>query len=515
MAETQFDYVIVGGGTAGCLLAARLSEDPSRTVALIEFGGNDDNPAIYDRDMNAMFSLWAPNGAENYGYRTPPQAGLDGRQIDVARGKVIGGCSAVNAMIHVRGNRRDYDAWGRSNPGWSNADVVPYFMKSETYHGTPSAVRGSGGELSIIDYYEPAPVVHAFVQAAAEIGGVQAGVDLNGEIQEAGSGFYQSTRTAGDRVRVTAASAFIHPNGERANLTVMLRTRVARVIVEQGRAVGVACEGPDGASMIGASREVILTAGTYETTKLMMLSGLGPAAHLGEHGIPVLVDLPGVGENLQDHMLLGVAYECPEPQPAPEMLAEAGIFMHTDSGRDIPDLQYFFGPVQFVPQEYMTANPGFTFAPILAKPLSRGTIRLASTNPADNAVVDPHYLEREEDVAVFEFGIRYARKLVQHPAFDRFRGRELAPGAEVTDAAGIRAYIRKAAGTVWHPVGTCKMGPADDPMAVVDHELKVRGVAGLRIADGSIMPELTNANPNATIYMIAEKAADMIRSANA
>jgi choline dehydrogenase len=515
MAEMRFDYVVVGGGTAGCLLAARLSEDPNRRVVLVEFGGADDNPAIYDRDMNAMFSLWNPVGAENYGYQTPPQPGLDGRAIDVARGKVIGGSSAVNAMIHIRGNRLDYDAWARTNPGWSYADVLPYFMKSETHNGQASPVRGTSGELSIIDYVDPAPVVTAFVEAAAAIGGGTAGIDLNGEDQQAGAGYYQSTRTAGDRVRVTAASAFIHPNRDRANLEVLLRHRVTRVVIENGRAVGVMATGPDGEVFIAASREVVLTAGTYETTKLMMLSGLGPAAHLAEHGIPVVADMPGVGENLQDHMLLGVAYECNEPQPAPEMLAEAGVILHTDSGREIPDLQYFFGPVQFIPQEYMTANPGFTFAPILAKPLSRGTIRLASANPDDNAVVDPHYLEREEDVAVFEFGIRYARRLVQHPAFDRFRGKELAPGADVTDPAGIRAYIRKAAGTVWHPVGTCKMGPASDPLAVVDHELKVHGIAGLRVADASIMPELVNANPNATVYMIAEKAADMIRAAHA
>jgi choline dehydrogenase len=243
----------------------------------------------------------------------------------------------------------------------------------------------------------------------------------------------------------------------------------------------------------------------------MLLSGLGPADELASQGISVVQDLPGVGRNLQDHMLLGVGYESLLPLDPPELLAEAGLFTWTRTGpnQSSPDLQYFFGPVQFVPPEYMTSGPGFTFAPILAQPLSRGTVTLASADPTALACIDPQYLSREEDLAVLEYGIRYARELVQTSAFAKLRGRELAPGQEVTSKDGIREYIRKAAGTVWHPAGTCRMGTDRD--AVVDDQLKVHGVEGLRIVDASVMPKLVNGNPNAAILMIAEKAADLIR----
>ncbi len=512
MSENVVDYVVVGAGTAGCIMAARLSVDPNIRVALLELGGNDSNPAIYDKNLNSMYSLWDPRAAENWGYSTMPQSTLGGRSVDIARGKVLGGCSAVNAMIYIRGNRRDFNAWSQfGNRGWSYEETLPYFKKSETYHGPVSPYHGESGPISVIEYLKPSEAGHAFVEAAATLGAGQKYNDFNGAIQEAGAGFYQSTRTV-DGVRVTAMSAFVRPVLGRNNLQILTQVRATRLILEKGRVCGVEYSGRDGLKTIRAEREVALCGGTFETPKLLMLSGLGPAEQLSSHGIGVVQNLPGVGRNLQDHLLLGVAYESLIPLDPPELLAEAGLFTWTPGGiaaKGSPDLQYFFGPVQFVAQEYRTNGPGFTFAPILSQPFSRGTVTLASGDPAALARVDPQYLSREEDFAALEYGIRYARELAHTNAFNKLRGRELAPGEAVTGSSELRDYIRKVCGTVWHPVGTCRMGMGAD--AVVDDELRVHGVDGLRIADASVIPKLVNGNPNAAIMMIAEKAADLIR----
>lgn len=515
MADQTVDYVVIGAGTAGCIVAARLAVDLHVKVALLDVGGLDDNPAIYAAGLEPMFSLWAPDGAENWGYRTTPQPGLGGREVDVARGKVLGGSSAVNAMIYIRGNRRDFDGWAAlGNPGWAYDDVLPYFKKSETFHGPYSPYHGDNGPLSIIEMQEPSSVSHAFVEAAALLGAERKYNDFNGAVQEAGAGFYQSTRSTA-AVRVTAGSAFVRPILGQSNFQLLTHARAMKIGIVGGRARSVTYAGPDGVSTVHAEREIVLCAGAYETPKLMMLSGLGPAAHLAEFGIPVTCDLPGVGADLQDHMLLGVGYASLKPLGPAEMLAEAGLFRWSGVGsrEASPDLQYFFGPVQFVPDKYRTDEPGFTFAPILAQPLSRGTITLASADPTVNARLDPQYLSRDEDVAVFLAGIRYARELVQTSAFKEFAGRELAPGAHVASDDEIVRYIREAAGTVWHPACTCRMGT--DASAVVDPELRVRGVEGLRIADASVLPKLVNGNPNAAIMMVAEKAADLIRSGGA
>ena len=512
MFDKSVDYVIVGAGTAGCILAARLSVDPHITVALLELGNMDSNPAIYDKSMSAMFSLWNPKGAENWGYATEPQTGLNGRVIDIARGKVLGGCSSINAMIYIRGNRSDFDAWGElGNHGWTYEEVLPYFKKSETYHGPMSPYHGDNGPISVIDYPKPSEASSAFVEAAAALGAAQRGNDFNGATQEAGAGFYQSTRTI-DGVRVSAASAFVRPILRRKNFQQLLQVRATRLIFEKGRVRGVEYGGPNGLQTIRAEREVVLCCGTFETPKLMMLSGLGPTKQLAAYDIPVVQNLPGVGGNLQDHLLLGVGFESLIPLDPPELLAEAGLFLWTKTGPDqrSPNLQYFFGPVQFLAPEYMTSGPGFTFAPILTQPQSRGTVTLASRDPMVLAHVDPQYLSRQEDLAVLEYGIRYARELAHMSVFNQLRGRELAPGEAVTSTAALHDYIRKVAGTVWHPVGTCKMGT--DREAVVDDQLRVYGVEGLRIVDASVMPKVVNGNPNAAIMMIAEKAADLIRN---
>ncbi len=513
--DSTVDYIVVGAGTAGCVLAHRLSSDPHVRVCLLEIGGMDSNPAIYDRGLNPMFSLWTQQSAENWGYTTVSQSNLFGRSVDIARGKVLGGSSAVNAMLYIRGNRRDFDAWGQTaNAEWAYEKVLPYFKKSEKYHGPMSPYHGDNGPLSVIDYQHPSEVSHAFVDAAAKLGATQKYNDFNGACQEAGAGFYQSTRTI-DGVRDSAASAFVRPILARKNFQLLSQVRATRLLCEQGRVRGIEYVGTDGLRTMQTERDVILCCGAFETPKLMMLSGLGPAAQLGMHGISVVQDLPGVGRNLQDHLLLGVGYESLVPLEPPALLAEAGLFTWTEPGatQTSPNLQYFFGPVQFIAAEFMTSGPGFTFAPILSQPVSRGTVTLASSNPAERAIIDPQYLSREEDIAVLEYGIRYARELAHTSAFDGLRGRELAPGADVTSSTELRNYIRKSAGTVWHPAGSCKMGT--DQESVVDARLKVYGVEGLRIADASVMPRVVNGNPNAAVMMIAEKAADLIRNVSA
>lgn len=511
------DYIVIGAGTAGCILANRLSVDVNTSVTLLEFGGMDTNPDIYDRDIEAMYRLWDPNCDENWGYETVPQPGLNGRVIDIARGKVLGGCSAVNAMMHVRGHPRDFDAWAAlGNKGWSYEEVLPYFLKLETYHGPKSPYHGDNGPMPLIDIRNPNPILDALMQAHVALGAECGYNDFNGAKQEAGAGLYQTSRTP-QAVRATEGSAYITPILGRENLKVKTHVRVTRIVIENGCAVGVEYDGPDGPCILRAEREVIVACGAFETPKLLMLSGLGPADSLQDHGIDVLVDLPGVGQNLHDHLLLGTAFESIVDLAPPELAAEAGLFTWTPEGdrSRAPNLQYFFGPVlqpsllELAP-EGMSPTRGFTFTAILNKPLSRGALTLRSANPADLAMVDPQYLTREEDLAVLEHGVRYARELAKTSAFDRYRGVEIAPGAQVTSSEDLRAFIRSYCGTVWHPVGTCKMG--SDDLAVVDDALNVHGIEGLRVVDASIMPEIVNANPNAAVMMIAEKAADLIRS---
>jgi choline dehydrogenase len=497
------DYVIVGGGTAGCVLAARLSEDPDASVVLLELGATDHG--IAERG-----ALQAPTAAQDFGYTTVAQPGLNGRAVPIARGRLLGGSSAINALLHVRGNRRDFDAWrALGNRGWGYEDLLPYFKRSETYYGPPSVLRGRHGPVSVIDCREPSPVSYAFVAAAAaRTGGLEYN-DFNGECQEAGPGFYQSTRTP-DGERVTAASAFITPISTRPNLRVMTGARATRVLIERSRAVGVQYLSEGRAESIRAAREVVLCCGAFETPKLMLLSGLGGAEPLRRLGIDVVVDLPGVGDNLQDHLMLGVGFASRLPLDAPELLAEAGLFCWTDGGprSSSPDLQFFFGPLQFVAEPYRTDEPGFTFAPIVVQPRSRGRVSLASTEPSALARVDPRYLSAPEDLAVLCRGVAFARELAHSKPFDAFRGRELAPGPHVIEPAALEDYARSVATTVWHPAGTCKMGA--DRLAVVDQELRVHGVEQLRIADASVMPSLVCGNPNAAVMMIAERAAALI-----
>jgi choline dehydrogenase len=508
-AEEAFDYVVIGAGASGCVIANRLIENLDCRVLLLEAGGPDDREEIHKTDIPSMTSMWGPDDA-NWGYETVPQPRLNGRTIPIAQGRVLGGSTAINAMMYIRGNRRDFDHWSHlGNEGWSYADVLPYFKKSEDWEGGESTYRGGSGPMRVIRYQNPSPVSHAFVAAAKELGYNGDDWDCNGAVQENGAFFYQSTRTDDNR-RASTAVAFLDPIKDHANLTIKTGSMVSKIVVENGRATAVEYIKNGRVQQVQVDAEVVVSAGSFASPKILMLSGLGPSAHLAEHGIETVADLPGVGQNLEDHMLFGVGYESLKPLDMPNLLSEAGLFTYTreNMGEASPDLQFFFGPVQYVDPEYQIDGPGFTFAPILAQPLSQGTVTLKSSDPADLAVVDPNYLACETDVDVLVHGIKLARELVNARAFDELRGRELAPGVDVTDKGGLVDYVKKSASTVWHPIGTCRMGR--DARAVVDPQLRVYGVEGLRVADASVMPKITSGNTNAATIMIGEKAADMI-----
>jgi choline dehydrogenase len=510
--ELEFDYIIVGAGAAGCVIAHRLIKNLGCRVLLLEAGNQDHNPAIHNTDIQSMTSLWGSDA--DWGYSTEPEPGLGDRQISIAQGKVLGGGTSINAMMYVRGNRRDYDRWKYlGNQGWSYHDMLPYFKKSENYAGGVSSYRGVGGPLHVADYANPAPVSQAFVSAAMELGYGGNGWDCNGKQQENGAFFYQSTRTPDNR-RCSTVVAFLQPILEHPKLTLITNAQATQLLFNDSkqRAIGVEYLQNGNLHRVKVTAEIILSCGAFASPKLLMLSGIGSAKDLQAHGVSSIVDLPGVGQNLQDHLLFGVGYRCKQEQPLPNLLSEAGLFTYSNHNLDpiidSPNLQFFFGPVQFLAPQYQVEGPGFTFAPILSQPRSRGTITLRSNNPQDLAIVRANYLQSDADLNVLVRGIELSRELVNTKAFDEFRGEELAPGVTVTSKLELSEYIRQVASTVWHPVGTCKMGIDRD--AVVNPQLQVYGIEGLRVADASIMPTITSGNTNAATIAIGEKAADLI-----
>ena len=514
---TQYDYVIIGAGSAGCVVANRLTKDGETTVLLLEAGNPATKPEI--QAPSAWTSLLGTD--VDWAYWTEPEPGLDGRKILCSRGKVVGGSSAINAMLYIRGNRQDFDHWqALSNPGWSYEEVLPYFKQAEHQQRGSSAFHGVDGPLSVTDPIAPSAINERFIDAAAKLG-YDRNPDFNGAHQE-GAGLYQLT--VKDGKRHSAAAAYLVPILDRPNLTVQTGALVTRLLFEGTRAVGVEYLQQGTLHQVSVNQEVVLSAGVFDSPKLLLLSGIGNAEHLHDLDIPVIADLPGVGQNLQDHLLVGVAYQSTQTLPPLSPTSnsiEAGLFLQSGiSNAATPDLQFMFSPGVWIGSAIAPDIPGFTLIAALINPQSRGTVTLRSANPADPPVIQVNYLQQETDLQVLVEGIKVARQLVQAGTFADLVGEELAPGAAVTSddalaqpTEGIEAYIRQTANTYWHPVGTCKMG--NDALAVVDAQLRVHGVKGLRVVDASVMPTITSGNTNAPTIMIGEKAAALMQAAAA
>ena len=525
-AMDTFDYIIVGAGSAGCVLANRLTESGRNSVCLLEAGGLDKDFKI--RVPAAFCQLFRTEN--DWAYETEPQAHADNRRMFWPRGKVIGGCSAINAMIYIRGNRLDYDRWRELGcPGWGYDDVLPYFKKSENQSRHSLAHHGPSGNLFVNDLIEPNILSKTFVDACGELG-VPQNDDFNGASQ-IGAGLYQVTQRNGQRN--SAANAFLEPALRRDNIQVIAMAHALRLVFDNTRVTGVVYGHPRSQQKeqtVLARKQVILCGGAVNTPQLLMLSGIGPKAHLASLGIDCVADLPGVGQNLQDHLVAPIAYHCKEPVsigkadnlfnllrfflmkrgPFTSNVAEAGAFVRFDGTVNVPDFQIHFGPAIFL--KHGADAPkihGFTIGPTLIYPKSRGEITLKNANAFDAPAIQPNYFSESVDLDVMVDAFRFCRKIIQADAFAPYRGTERNPGADVQLTDEIKAYLRTMSETIYHPVGTCKMGV--DPMAVVSPRLSVHGIQGLRVADASIMPEIVGGNTNAPCIMIGEKAADIIR----
>ncbi len=530
-AAARADFVIVGAGSAGCVLAARLTEDPGVSVILLEAGPKD--ASLLVRMPAGAGTLFKEKNQHNWAFETVPQKHLDNRRLYQPRGRGWGGSSSINGMIYIRGHARDYDDWRQLGlAGWAYRDVLPYFKKSEHNEAGGDAWRGEGGPLWVSRPPTGEPLRKAFIQAGVAAGHLRTR-DFNGFQQEGVGDFHLTIKNG---VRWNTASAYLRPALERPNLTVISNAHAARVLIEKGRAVGVEFAAGPGKPVqrAMADREVLMAAGAFQSPHLLMLSGVGPADHLRAHGVTVHADLPEVGANLQDHLDLSVITECSKPitlytrtkgvkqllvgleymasatGPGSTNHLHCGGFLRTRPELDRPDIQLHFVNAMMV--DHARVKPdrdAFTIHTCQLRPESRGDIRLASADPFASPLVDPNYLATELDRRTMRESIKMVREIVGQRPLDMFRGPELFPGADVQTDAEIDAFVRQKAETIYHPVGTCRMG-ADD-RAVVDGALRVRGIEGLRVIDASVMPTLVGGNTNAPTIMIAEKAADMIR----
>ncbi|WP_028921150.1 GMC family oxidoreductase [Pseudonocardia acaciae] len=514
---TDFDYVVVGGGSSGCALAARLSEDPSATVCLLEAGPSDvDDPAILRlEDWMALL-----DSGYDWDYPVEPQR-RGNSFLRHARGKVLGGCSSHNSCIAFWTPREDLDEWAAMGcTGWSAEECWPLIRRLETNDG-PWEGHGRSGPVNLRQVPPDDPCGVALLEAAAAVGLPTVRFNEGSTVCE-GAGFFQ-INAAADNTRMSSSHAYLHPVlGHRPNLEVRTEAWAARLLFSDRQATGVeyrAGIGP-GVVTVGARREVIVCAGAIDTPKLLMLSGIGPAGHLREFGIDVLVDAPGVGANLDDHVEGLVMWEAARPMVTRStQWWEIGLFTRTEPGLDRPDLMMHYGSMpcdwNTVRHGYPTTDNGFSLTPNVCRGRSRGTVRLRSRDFRDRPRVDPRYFTDpdDHDMTVMLTGVRLARRIAEQRPLKEWVGRELAPGPDAVTEDELVDYVIKTHNTVYHPACTAKMGPADDPLAVVDPELRVRGVSGLRVADASIMPFLPAVNPNITCMMIGEKCADLVRGA--
>ena len=533
----DFDYVIVGGGSGGATLAGRLSADPAVRVCLIEAGG-DGKGVLVRTPLGTAAMLSGRPRINNYCYQTVPQAGLNGRRGYQPRGRCLGGSSAINAMLYLRGHRSDYDDWaGQGCAGWSFEEVLPYFKRAEGNQRGDSEWHGGQGPLQVAEQQSPRPIAEAFIRAAMACG-LPRNDDFNGPQQE-GVGLYQVTQFHGgakNGQRCSAAAAYLHPVMDRGNLSVMTDTQALRVVLEGRRAVGVEIERGGRREAVRARREVVLCGGAFNSPQLLMLSGIGDPAELQRHGIEVRHALPGVGKNLQDHLDFILSYKSGDNDlvglgpmgglrmtravlewrktgkgMAASPLAEGGAFFRSNPQLARPDLQLHF--VIAIVDDHgrkMHFSPGYSCHVCVLRPKSRGEVGLNDLQAASAPRIDPNYLSHPDDLATLLAGTRAMRRIMRSPALDRYRGAELYTADAESDEALI-AHIRQRADTIYHPVGTCKMGV--DAMAVVDPQLRVHGMEGLRVVDASVMPTIVGGNTNAPTIMIAERAADFMRAA--
>lgn len=533
MSAPAYDYVIVGAGSAGCVLANRLSADPGVSVCLLEAGPRDTNPLIHV----PMGILWMMRSRRlNWHYHTTPQPRLHGRRLYWPRGRTLGGSSASNAMCYTRGHASDYDRWrDLGNPGWGYADVLPYFRHAENRERGADAFHGVGGPLNVAPLRSANPLSRAFVEAGAACG-LRRNEDFSGAEQE-GVGFYEVTQIGGERC--STARAYLRPAEARPNLTVATGALAARIAFDGRRAAGVEYLQGGERRRVDARREVILSGGAINSPQLLLLSGVGPAEALRALGIPVVHDAREVGRNLQDHLDVIVVHGCRLPVSygftaraaleLPRQIlrylrerrgllttngAEAGGFARSRPELPAPDLQFHFTPLPLSNHSrdlrFMLRH-GYSLHVCDLRPKSRGHVALASADPRAHPVIEPNYLAEPEDLEQLLAGVKLARRILAAPPFDAYRGEELRPGPGVQDDEALREFIRARAETIYHPVGTCRMG--SDERAVVDPELRVKGVEALRVVDASVMPTLVGGNTNAPTVMIAEKAADLVRSA--
>lgn len=529
--QNKFDYIVIGGGSAGCVLAGRLTEDPNVSVCLLEAGGSGDNWTV---NVPAAAVVSLPTRINNWAFETVPQAGLNGRKGYQPRGKGLGGSSNINAMIYIRGSRADYDRWAAlGNAGWSYQEVLPYFIKSENNQRIQNAYHGNAGPLSVTDARSD-NVLHQRYIAAARAEGYKILDDFNGAEQE-GLGVYQVTHVNGERC--SAARAYLQPHLHRPNLTVLTHAVTQKILVENKTAVGVEVQHAGQTKHLLAGKEVLLCAGAIQSPQILMLSGIGDSAELKAHGIESVHHLPGVGKNFHDHPDFIFGYSVNEIQGtfgvslsgSLDMLkqvkryrserrgmlasnfAECGGFLKSDPALAMPNLQLHF-VVALVDDHARKfhASHGISCHVCLLNPRSRGSIRLSGAKLSDPLKIDPNFLADERDVEDLVQGFKLTQKLMHSPALSEICRQDLFT-AQVRSDDDIRSILRERADTVYHPAGSCKMGI--DDMAVVDPQLRVYGVRNLRVVDASIMPAVVSGNTNAPVIMIAEKAADLIRLA--